>query len=269
MTSYIPLWCKSSFSFLEGASQPEELAEACSILGIEALAITDRDGVYGVVEGHVKAKEAGVKLIIGSEMTIEDGTTIVLIAMDRKGYANLCGLITKGRMRSLKGESKVSWQEIFTHAEGLIALWGGDRSLLTGSVEPFFVAHDLREAFKDSLYALAVRHRRAEDKKQEARLRKRAERYGLPVVAGIEVLYHHGSRRDLQDIMTCIRHKASLSEAGRRIKPNAEHALKPPHLFATLFADDPDAVARTREIAAQCTFSLDELRYRYPSERLP
>ena len=266
---YVPLWCKSNFSFLEGASHPEELIETCAEVGLEKLTLTDRDGIYGVVEAHVKARELGIRLIIGSTVTIDDGTCLVLLVVDREGYANLCRLLTLGRRRSAKGESRVGWQEVCAHAGGLIALWGGDCSLLVGPAAPFFVAHELHEAFGDRLYAMAARHRRAEERGQEARLRKRAERYGIPVVATTEVLYHKPARRDLQDVLTCLRHHVTLSGAGRRIKPNAEHQLKSPHAFAALFVDDPAGVARSCEIAKRCNFSLDELRYRYPSERLP
>ncbi len=268
-SSYVPLWCKSNYSFLEGASHPEELVEEAAHLGIRSIAITDRDGVYGVVRAHVKARECGVRLIIGSEITADDGSTIVLLAMNAKGYANLCELITGGRMRSTKGESKVSWREICARAEGLIALWGGDKSLIAGVTDPLFVVKDLRDAFGDRLYAMLVRHRRPDEARQEHRVRLRAIRYGLATAAATEVLYHTRERRDLQDVLTCIRHGVSLSRAGRLTKPNAEHALKPPFVFRLLFEDDPLTITRTQEIADCCAFSLDELRYRYPSEKLP
>ncbi len=267
--NYFPLWCKSNFSFLEGASHPEELVETCAALGLEGMALTDRDGVYGVVEAHGKARELGVPLILGSEVSVDDGSTLVLLAMDRGGYANLCRLITAGRSRCKKGESRVAWSEVCAHAPGLVALWGGDRSLLVNPADPTFVAGDLRDAFGDRLYALASRHRRAEEPRQEARLRRRARRYGLPVVAGMEVLYHRPSRRDVQDVLTCIRHGVTLPGAGRLTRPNAEHALKAPYAFTSLFHDDPAAVQRTLEVAGRCSFSLAALRYRYPSERLP
>jgi len=266
---YVPLWCKSNFSFLEGASHPEELVETAAALGLATLALTDRDGVYGVVEAHLKARELGIGLILGSEVTLDDDSTLVLLAADRAGYANLCRLITVGRRRSVKGECRVGWQEVCAHAAGLLALWGGERSLLAGEADPVFVAHDLRDAFDDRLYALVARHRRAEETRQESRLRKRAERYALPVVAATEVLYHQAARRELQDVLTCIRRRVKLVDAGRLIKPNAEHVLKSVPAFRALFQDDPTAVARTREVAARCAFSLEGLRYRYPSERLP
>ncbi len=269
MTKYVPLWCKSNFSFLEGASHPEELVETAADLGLKAMALTDRDGVYGVVEAHVKARERGAHLIIGSEITIDDGTNLILLAMNKEGYANLCRLITIGRRRSEKGKSVVSWREICEHTDNVIALWGGDRSLLTGKAEPFFIAHMLRDAFEDRLYALVTRHRRIQEPEQEKRLRNRARRYRLPLVAGMEVLYHQPQRRPLQDVLTCIRHRIKLVDAGCLTKPNAEHALKSPQHFATLFKDDPAAVNRTLAVAERCHFSLDHLHYRYPSERLP
>ena len=269
MTDYVPLWCKSNFSFLEGASHPEELVEEAVRAGISTLGLTDRDGVYGVVEAHLKAREVGLGLILGSEVTLDDDSTIVLLASNREGWANICRLLTKGRLRSPKGESRVAWSEVCEHAAGVIALWGGERSLLIGEAEPFFIAHDLREAFGDRLYALLARHRRAEERRQEVRLKRRAERYRLPLVAGMETLYHQPARRALQDVLTCIRHRTPLDRIGRHTRPNAEHALKSPLAFGRLFEDETEAVRRTREIASRCDFSLDRIRYRYPSERMP
>ncbi|MCY3845342.1 MAG: error-prone DNA polymerase, partial [Acidobacteria bacterium] len=290
--SYVPLWCRSNFSFLDGASHPDELVEQAHALGIEALALTDRDGVHGMVRAHVKAKELGVRLIVGAEVTVWDAadeagatpggaragatagdgapaSTIVLLAADRTGYANLCRLLTAGRLRRTKGESRVTWLEVCERAAGLVALWGGERSLLVRDAEPRAVAGPLREAFGDRLYAMASRHRRAEEARQEACLRRHAERAGLPLVAATEVLYHTPARRDLQDVLTCIRHGVTLAAAGRLTRPNGEHYLKSPEVMAQLFADEPSLVERTREVASRCTFSLSEIRYRYPAERLP
>ncbi len=268
MTSYTPLWCKSHFSFLEGASHPDELVEEAHRLGLKALALTDRDGVYGIVRAHVKARKLGLHLIVGAQVTLTDRSILVLLAQDRNGYSNLCRLITTGRLRSPKGSSSVTWDEVCLHADGLIALWGGEQSLLAGEADPDEVAGPLRDAFGDRLYALLVRHRQASEVRMEARLRARAARYGLSLVAAAEVLYHTAARRPLQDVLTAIRHGVAVPAAGRRFKPNAEHHLKSPHDFAVLFADDPAAVARTEEVAGRCSFSLAELRYRYPSERL-
>jgi len=269
VSGYAALWCKSSFSFLEGASHPDEYVETAALLGLRAVALTDRDGVYGVVHAHRRAQELGVRLLVGSQVSIDDGSQIVLLATDRRGYANLCRLITRGRLRSEKGRSSVSWDEICAHAHGMIALWGGDRSAVTGTVEPLHIAASLKEAFGDRLYAMAARHRRAEEMEEEAHLRRRAARLDIPVVAAVEVLYHSPARRPLQDVLTCIRHGTQLTTVGRLTRPNAEHALKAPRTFVDLFDDDFAAVSRTIEIVDRCTFTLAELRYRYPSERLP
>lgn len=266
---YVPLWCKSVYSFLEGASHPAELLEAAYRMGIHSIALTDRDGMYGMVRAHKAAQEFGVHLIAGSEITLFDDSRLILLAADREGYANLCGLIAKGRLRSAKGTSQVSVDEVCAHADGLIALWGGARSLLTGEAEPKVMASALCDAFSGRLYALLTRHHESEEPRQEHRLRNRAERYGMPVAAGMETLYHSPVRRDLQDVLTCIRHGVKLSAAGRLIHPNAEHALRPPQSFATLYADDPLAVAHTVEVAERCRFSLGDIRYVYPSEHLP
>ena len=268
-TSYAPLWCKSNYSFLEGASHPDELIEEAHRLGIRSLALTDRDGVYGMARAHKRAKELGVHLIVGAEVTLFDESNLILLTMDRRGYANLCQLISAGRLRSPKGSSHVSWNEVCERAEGLIALWGGEKSLIVQETGPENEARQLREAFGDRLYALLTRHQEPEDARRERRLRTRAQRWDVPTVAGMEVLYHTPARRQLQDVLTCIRHGVTLSTAGRLTKPNAEHALRPPHGFGLLYQDDLASVCRTEEVAERCRFSLEQLRYRYPSERLP
>lgn len=269
LSSYTPLWCKSNFSFLEGASHPDELVEEAARLGLRSIALTDRDGIYGLVRAFVKARELGIHLVTGAQITTEDNSHVTLLAMNRRGYANLCNLISDGRLRSPKGESMVRWREVCERADGLIALWGGDGSLITGVTDPVFVARDLTHAFGDRLYIMITRHRRAEDVAAERRVRERAARFRIPTVAATEVLYHTRARRELQDVLTCIRHGVTLSGAGRLTKPNAEHALRSPYAFHLLYEDDPASIARSEDIAARCTFSLGEIRYRYPLEALP
>ncbi len=252
------LWCKSNFSFLEGASHPEELVEAAHQLGYAALAITDRDGVYGVVRAHEKAKELGIKLLVGAEVTLDDGATLVLLAMTRRGYANLCRLLTVGRMRCEKGRSEVTRQEVAAHAVDLIALWR-----LDGPHEA------LQAAFGDRLYGLISRHHRPEELEHEATQRARAEALNVALVAAPEVLYHHVERRPLQDVVTCIRHQLSLPEAGRLLKPNDSHAVMTKLQLERRYADQQQWVRRSATIAERCTFSMSELRYVYPTENLP
>ena len=172
-------------------------------------------------------------------------------------------------MRSEKGESAVTWDEVYRHASGLIALWGGDQSLAVAEVDPSEVAGNLHDAFDDRLYGMITRHRREDEVVEEGRLRDRANRYGFQLAAANEVLYHTPARRQLQDVLTAIRYGIPVASCGRKLKANAEHSLHSPYTFARLFADDPAAIVRTQEIADRCGFSLAEIRYRYPSEHMP
>ncbi|MFT3921607.1 MAG: error-prone DNA polymerase [Myxococcales bacterium] len=261
---YVPLWVKSNHSFLEGASHPEELVMRAHELGLSAMAITDRDGVYGAVKAHVKAKELGIKLLIGAEITLTPNLDselvqhVILLAKDRAGYGNLCALISKGRQRSEKGRSLVTLDEVREAAGQLIAL----------CLEPTLLA-SLKPAFQGDLYALCVRHEAEGDSLREAQLRERARALQVPVVGTTEVLYHDAARRPLQDVLTCIRHGVSLREAGTRIKPNTEHALRSATFMGERFHDVPESIANIRAIVEACSFSYDEIRYRYPGEALP
>ena len=257
-TRYVPLWVKSNFSFLEGASHPEELCDRAHALELPALAITDRDGVYGIVRAHMRAREVGLPLVLGSELTLDDDARVLALCESREGYGHLCRLISRGHQRSKKGTSVLHLEELCELSAGLCIL----------CPEPTLLA-PLSEAFDDRLYALCVRHLQAEAQPHEETLRERAQQLRVRTVAGNEVLYHHASRQALQDVLTCIRHGVTLTTAGRRIRPNAEHDLKSTRAMAQLFADDPASLARTLEVAERCRFSLDALRYRYPGERLP
>jgi len=268
MSNYTPLWCKSNFSFLEGASHPDELVEEAHRLGINSLAVTDRDGVYGMVRAHKRARELGVHLIVGAQMTLTDDSLILLLCESRKGYANLCRLISAGRLRSEKGLCHVSLTEVCEHAEGLLAVWGGARSKLAGAEAPDREAQQIKDAFGPRAYALLTRQREDSDARRERTVRERAKQYGFPTLAGMEVLYHTRARQPLQDILTCIRHGIPLATAGHHIKPNAEHALMNPYGFEQLYGDDTRSIFRTEDVAERCRFSLSEIRYRYPSERL-
>jgi error-prone DNA polymerase len=260
--SYVPLHVKSNFSFLEGASHPAEIVERAHALGLEAVALTDRDGVYGIVQAHMTAQELGLRLLIGAEMTVgeTEGETrnVVLLARDRSGYASLCRLISAGRARCEKGRSLVSVPQVNAAAGSLLAL-APDPSLLP----------ELADAYRGSLFAPIARHLSFEEEPRERKLRAVARRLGVPTVAANDVLYHTIARQSLQDVLTCIRHGVTLESAGRLLRPNAEHDLKAPRAMEELFADDPSSLARTREVAERCTFSLAEIRYVYPAEERP
>jgi len=269
---YAALWCKSNYSFLEGASHPEELIDRAIELGIESLAITDRDGVYGIVRAYSYAKDKDIHLIYGAQITLDDQSTLVLLAQTRAGYRHLCRLITLGQARCPKGESQVTLAEVCAHAPGLIALWGGEQSTLMQPIpEDDFerIAGALKQAFGERLYAMIVRHQHENQLADEARVLARAARFGLALCAAIETLYHHPGRRKLQDILTCIRHNTTLEQAGTRLKPNHLHALAGPEDFVRRFADLPEAVANTRRIARRCSFCASQIDYSYPSTGLP
>jgi error-prone DNA polymerase len=263
MRDYVPLWVKSSFSFLEGASQPEDLVTHAQQIGLRALALTDRDGVYGVVHAHMRAKEAGMQLVLGAQVTLSDsleraGKPVVVLCESRLGYGNLCQLITIGRMRSKKGESLALLDELSALAEGLVVL----------CPEPAFL-EKLREPLGDRLFALVARHLCDEEKVSERLLRAAASACEVATVACNEVLYTTPPRKPLQDVLACIRAGKTLADAGRVTRQNAEHDLKSARAMRELFDDDPESLARTVAIAERCTFSLAELRYRYPGERIP
>ncbi|MFU8803740.1 MAG: error-prone DNA polymerase, partial [Bradymonadaceae bacterium] len=194
---------------------------------------------------------------------------LVVLAKNRQGYANLCQIITRGRRRRVKGECEVYWGDVWELSEGLVALWGGDEGLIAREDVEEKVIAGMREAFGDRLYALWTRHFRAEEEEGQRRVWERAKTYGWPIVPAVEVLYHVADRRPLGDVLTCIREKTTLEEAGRRLRSNAEQALLSGEDFGRRFTGFDEACERTLEVAEACTFSLDELRYHYPTERLP
>lgn len=262
--TYIPLWCKSNFSFLEGASHPEELVEEAHRLGLPSIAITDIDGVYGIVRAHVRAKALGVQLIIGSQVTLADHSRLVLLVRDHVGYQNLCRIVSKGRLEHPKGSCAVSLGTVCKHAEGLTVLRpppppGNHNRELD-------MLSRLKKAFGEHFYLLLPRHRTAEEVKINAQQTERARALNVSLAAVTEVLYHTRARRPLQDVLTCIRHGVPLSKARQKLKSNSEYHLQSVAAFITLFADIPEAVLATGTIAEQCHFNLDHLNYRYPSE---
>ncbi|WP_375759270.1 error-prone DNA polymerase [Corallococcus exercitus] len=259
--SYAELVCRSHFSFLHGASHPEELVATAARLGLSALALTDRDGLYGVVKAHLAAKEHGVKLLLGAELTLEDGPPVVVYAKDAGGYANLCRLVSHGRMTHPKGEAGLPWRKVAEHASGLLALLPGPAPL--EAVAP------LAEAFPGGFHVGLSRSLSAGDAAREARAEALARALGVPLVVHNDVHTHHRDRQPLQDVLTSIRHGVPVDQAGTRLFPNAERTLKSPGDMARLFADRPEALARTVELASRCEATLDALHYRFPEEDLP
>jgi len=261
---YAELHCRTNFSFLEGASHPDELVQQAAEHGYRALAITDTNSVAGVVRSHLAAKEIGLKLLIGAEITLVDASPTVLLATNRDAYGRLSRLITRGRRKAEKGSCLLNFADVAEHAEGLIACV----VYRDGSPEPAALPR-YRDLFGDRCYLLAELHRGAEDRAHVGRLIHASQTSGVPLVAANDVHYHDRSRQMLQDVLTATRHGCSVAELGLRRFPNAERFLRTRADMYRLFPECPDAVARTVEVADRCTFSLDELRYEYPEELCP
>ncbi len=261
MGAYVPLWVKSNHSFLEGASFPEELVDRAHALGLPALAITDRDGVYGLVRAHMRAKELGIHLVTGAQLTVDvDGAShhVVALSKSRRGHASLCRALSFGHARCEKGVSLVQPADLEQ---------ARDLFFLCRTPAVLRALHETHGP--EPLLALCARHLTDREKPFEKALRHTAKRLDVATVGVNEVLYHDKVRRPLQDVLSCIRAGKTLVEAGHAICANAEHDLKPPSELEHLFDDDPDCLRRTLDIAEQCEFSLDDIRYRYPEEHLP
>lgn len=262
LAGYAELHCRTNFSFLEGASHPDELVARAVELAHAGLAITDRNSLAGVVRAHVAARDTGLHLLIGAEITPTDAAPVLLWAIDRAGYGRLARLITRGRRAAPKGECHLTLDDVAAHAQGLLA------GVPLRLAQPGDLCH-YREVFGNGCYAVAELHRGPDDRWLLHQMLHQAREARLPLVAANDVHYHVPSRRPLHDVLTAIRHGCAVSELGDHIFPNAERHLKSPASMAELFADAPEALARTLEVAQRCTFSLDELRYEYPEELCP
>jgi error-prone DNA polymerase len=255
------LHCISNFSFLRGASHPEELVARAKEEGYAALAITDECSLAGVVRAHIEAKKCALKLVVGSEFRLDDGLRLVLLATDRESYGNLAALITRGRRSAVKGSYRLSRADLGDGIAGCLALW------LPGRVPDADEARWLKPRFRDALWIAVERLLEADDAKRCADLAEIASTLGLPLVAAGDVHMHARGRRALQDTLTAIRLKTTIAQAGHALHPNGERHLRP---LATLERIYPAAwLAETLAIAARCRFSLDELRYEYPEEIVP
>ncbi len=266
LPAYAELHCLSSFTFLRGASLPEELVERALALGYTALAITDECSLAGVVRAHEAAKEAGLPLILGAEIALVDGPRVVLLATERESYGDLCELITRGRRQAEKGSYLLHRADVETLAPRCLALWLPARG-------PGAVVADAAHAtwFKEQFSArswIAVELlARAGDRRWLAAVQALSARFALPCVAAGDVHMHVRARRALQDTVTAIRHKLPVAAAGYRLFPNGERHLRARAVLAGIYP--PELLAQTVAIAERCTFSLDSLRYEYPEDLVP
>jgi error-prone DNA polymerase len=261
LPAYAELHCLSNFSFLRGASHPAELVEQAHKLGYRALAITDECSVAGVVRAHEAAKKLSLPLIIGSEIRLDDGLKLVLLAADREGYGNLCSLITLGRGRADKGSYRLTRQDLAEGLPGCLAL------LVPGTTPDPGQASFVAGCFPERAWIAAELLCGPNDRRWLARLRQLSQQSGLPLVAAGDVHMHVRSRRPLQDVLTAIRLGVPVSQAGHALHPNAERHLRTRTRLARLYT--PELLAETTTIAARCNFFLDSLKYEYPDEIVP
>ena len=257
MAEYVELRARSAFSFLQGASVPEELAARCAELGMPAMAMLDRDGLYGAPRFHLAAKKAGVRAHIGAEITCTDGRTYPLLVETREGYRNLCRLITRMKLRAKKGEGAAEWEEIEEFARGLICLTRHPDARLVSAFG------------RENVFAELQRHMDRDEEAANQALVERARALHIGIVAANAPAYAGPRQREVLDVLTCVRHHTTLDEAGRLLARNAERHVKGPTEMARLFADLPEAIARTKEISDRLAFTLAELGYEFPRYPVP
>jgi len=268
--SYVELHCRSSFSFLKGASMPEELVERAASLGYAALALTDECSMAGVVRAHTEAKKAGLHLLIGSEFILEDGLRLVCLAMNRNGYGNLCELITLARQRVEKGAYRICRADFENcpDAPHLALLEDCLVLLIPDAIQPDSVLVDdmrwMLSLFPGRCWAAVELLLHGGEDQLFERIQLAADITGMPLVAAGDAGMHDASRKPLQDTMTGIRLGKPLAECGYALQPNAEQHLRPRSRLGQLYP--PELLQETVNIASRCTFSLDELRYQYPDE---
>ena len=261
--AYAELHAVSNFTFLRGASHPEELVETAAKLGYSAIAITDECSLSGIVRAHMAAKASGIKLIVGAELRLASGRKLVVLTRNRRGYAALCRLITITRRAAEKGSYTPLTRQCFE--DGLpdcLVLWVPDAYCVLDAED-----HWIRETFRDRLW-IAVEL--LADGRQAERLQRLAaigERLKLPLVACGDVHMHRRGRRILQDTLTAIRERTTIHQAGFQLYPNGERHLRSRETLACIYPGD--LLAETLRVAALVDFSLDELRYEYPDEIVP
>ncbi len=265
-TGYAELQVTTNYSFLRGASHIEELFTQAAILGIPALGITDRNSLAGIVRAYQRAADTGVRLVVGCRLDLSDNSSVLVYPTDRAAYSRLTRLLTIGKRRAGKGACSLGWDDLATHADGLLAVFLVDDP---GCNRPQPLTDRLsraRDIFGNRAYLALTLHRRPNDAVRLERLARIAREHRVATVVTGDALYHVPQRRILQDVLTCIREGCTIDDAGFRRERFTDRHLKAPAEMARLFARYPDAVARTLEIVERCRFSLNELRYQYPTE---
>lgn len=257
LPEYAELHCLSNFTFLRGASHPAELVGRAAELGYQAIAITDECSMSGVVRAHLAAKDMDIRLILGGELRLTDGTCLVALAMDVEGYGNLCEVMTLGRRRAEKGSYKLTREDFTTGLPGCLVLWAPSRDADQAT------ADWVKDTFPQRVWCAVELHLAGDDKHRLTHLKT----LGLPLVAAGNVHMHVRSRRKLQDTLTAIRLRKSVLEARADLYPNSERHLRARERLVKLYP--PELLAESIRIADRCRFSLDQLQYLYPKELVP
>jgi error-prone DNA polymerase len=271
MTAFAELVAATNFSFLRGASHPNEMVGQAAELKLAAIGIADRNTLAGVVRAWTAGKEHGIRVLTGARLvTTEAGSAesfeVVCYPADRTAYGRLCRLITLGNRRAPKGQCHFTLEELLAHAEGQILIAIPPRPLTPMFVERL---HTLAAAARGRTFLAAAFAYRGDERRRLGELAELSRQAGAPLLATTDALYHHPARRPLADVLTCIGAKCTVMQAGYRLEANAERHLKAAAEMVRLFADLPAAVARTAEIAQRIAFDLSELRYEYPDEPVP
>ncbi|HMG81014.1 MAG TPA: error-prone DNA polymerase, partial [Xanthobacteraceae bacterium] len=267
MTAYAELAVTTNFSFLRGASHPGEMVARADELKLAAIGIADRNSFAGVVRAYGEwKKRKSIKLLVGTRLVTVDGFEVLTYPTDRQAYGRLCRLLTKGNLKAKKAACRLTFEQILDASEGQIFI-----ALPPEELSNAFTARlsALARAAPNRAFLAGVHYHRGDEPRRLGLLAELGEQHGAPLVAVNDVHYHAPERRPLLDVVTCIREKCTLSQAGFRLAVNAERHLKPPEEMARLFKNFPEAIARTVKIAEACTFSLGELKYEYPDEPVP
>jgi len=273
---YVELHARSAFSFLEGASTPEQLASACSALSMPSMALLDRDGMYGSPRFHLAMTKIGLKAHIGAEMSCAEGGRLVLLVSSAEGYKNLCRLLTRMKLRSEKGKGAIRLEEAEEFSSGLICLTGGEEGLFANSLRQggpktaSALVERLRGMFgRENLYTELQRHFLREEERRNQVAVELARRFRLPLLATNGVCHASPGEREILDAFSCLRHHRVLANAGKLLSCNWERYLKSPEQMAALFADLPEAIAHTNELAARLQYTMRDLVYQFPKYPTP
>ena len=258
-TDYVELHARSAFSFLHGASLPEDLATAAAKAGHEVFGLADVGGVYGAPRFHTAASAAGLRPLVGAELEVEGAGALALLCEDRQGYKNLCRLLTLGHEGREKGQCRVPLAQLADFRRGLVALSAGTPDELVAAASVLGT---------EALFAEVQRHLDPAEERENRRRLDAARARGLRVVAGGGIRHTTPQLKALYDVLTCIRLKTTLDAAGRALCRNAERHVRPPAEMAALFRDLPDAVRNTRTVAERCAFTLEDLGYEFPDPHL-